>query len=541
MRPGLSSVVVFLIAAALAGQFGETIEVRLHQLEVIVETREGVPVTSLGKDDFVVRLNGDAQAITNFSINVEAPDLATGEGQVSAPASAPAEPHVKKREDRRYVFFIDESPMHDLSREDFLRQSSMLLDAMSATDQAMVITPAAMKRVPLYFTTDKTAVQKTLARITAQMLRLNDVKVVNIPKPADYIDTGVPNEVEDPYFRRGDCGQSLARCSERRLSALRDVVQSLAALPGRKAVILMSYRISSDPLWRLNRRGGRPVLETGRSLKPLVQEVARIAADHNVMIYPIEPFEPGDAAMVGVVADERLAETPETSITRRGGAGVLDAFMEIAAVTGGRAFSGTREFDDLFGQVVRDQSFYYSIAFADRSKRGDGQSVTVELRNRPDLIVRTRRHVRTRTQSDELRDKALSAVLDAKPGNDLDVAVTIEAQKQSGRLIEVPFALRVPIRRLTMVRDGDAYRGSFTVYVAAQDTEQLALGDASQKTRQEVVIPVGEWDAVSGGHFTFKAAVRLKPGTYRMAVGAADGTSGDTGFQTFEVVAGGKA
>ena len=542
MRTGLG-IAVFLVAAAVAAQFGETIEVRLHQLEVIVETKDGVPVTSLTKDDFIVRQDGEVQNVTNFSINVEEVEETVG---VRASSPAPAsQPEVKKREDRRYVFFVDQVPMHDDARKDFLRQTSALLNAMTDGDQAMVVTPGGKKQVALYFTSDTKELQKSLEYLTAHMMRLTDMAVMaDGPKPAGWVDTGDPINTEDPYFRRGDCGASLTVCSENRLAALKVVLRSLAAVPGRKALVMMSNRITSAPDWKLGgSTDSKILLDHGKNLKPLVQEVARLAAENNVMIYAIEPYEAGDEALGGATATQALRDGiapvsggrgPLNALTL-GEAGVLDAFREMASITGGKAFASTREFDDLFGKIVSDQSFYYSLAFPDRGKRGQAHRVTVEVRNRPELVVRSRKSVVTKTQHDETRDKALSALLQAKPGNELGIRVTIQPLKKAGRKIDIPVTVRVPLGRLTMIRQGDSYRGSFTVYVAAQDSEKLEIGDANSKNTQDVVVPVRDWEKAQRSHFTYETALRVQPGNYRLAVGVTDGASAETGFQTFDV------
>ena len=60
----------FLIAfSALAQQktpYGETLEVRVIDVDVIVTDRSGKPVTGLTRDDFELFENGKRKEITNF-------------------------------------------------------------------------------------------------------------------------------------------------------------------------------------------------------------------------------------------------------------------------------------------------------------------------------------------------------------------------------------------------------------------------------------------------------------------------------------------
>src|SRR5687767_11619957 len=115
--------VVVLFAQAAFGQFGETIEVRLHNLDVVVVTRKGELVTGLTKEDFIVKQDGREQTITHFFVNSEPNEF------VSVPL--PSNTVTKKRDTRRLVFFLDETPLHERARKDLLDQVTVLLQSMA--------------------------------------------------------------------------------------------------------------------------------------------------------------------------------------------------------------------------------------------------------------------------------------------------------------------------------------------------------------------------------------------------------------------------
>ena len=62
-----ASLLIVLAHAAAYAQFGETVEVRVTNVDAIVTDKNGEPVTGLTKDDFLVFEDGTPQQITHFA------------------------------------------------------------------------------------------------------------------------------------------------------------------------------------------------------------------------------------------------------------------------------------------------------------------------------------------------------------------------------------------------------------------------------------------------------------------------------------------
>src|SRR4051812_40930346 len=153
-------VAVFLTLPA-AAQYTERLDIRVHELEVVVETRDGKPVTNLQRDDFIVLQDGVQQTITNFSVINES--SASAETTVKATSVAPATPPANvEHKPRKFVFFIDQFKLLHATRDDFLREFSDIVGNLEGGDEAMVVTPSLPQRVPLFFTSDKNLLMKTL-------------------------------------------------------------------------------------------------------------------------------------------------------------------------------------------------------------------------------------------------------------------------------------------------------------------------------------------------------------------------------------------
>src|ERR1041385_5101415 len=113
-------------------QYGETIEVRVVNLDVVVNDRDGNPVTGLTKDDFEIYENGKKKEITNFlEVDERIP------GQAGAPV-----PHATPRASRvTFAFFIDNTTLHPFNRNKVLGAMRSFVERnMRDGDLATVVT-----------------------------------------------------------------------------------------------------------------------------------------------------------------------------------------------------------------------------------------------------------------------------------------------------------------------------------------------------------------------------------------------------------------
>jgi VWFA-related protein len=538
----ISLVGVLMLSLSGSAQFRETVEVRLHNIDVIVETRAGEPVTNLTKEDFIVKQDGVVQTITNFSTSSQVTRQSPEARTVGTAAV---------REARRFVFFLDEAGLNDLARNDLMHQASSLISQMNGDDEVMIVAAAATKQIPLFFTSDKKRAMATMDAVTGQMMRLYDQeRFGNQTKATTAMTMEVGEDTQTDFvYRRGEC--SGINCSEQRLKMLRQVLESLAQVPGRKIMFLLTNRITSVPDWTMQKSrdpGAGPtaamaalrreaILDHGKNLQPVVEEVARIAADSNVTVYGIEPYEAGEVALSGVSAERSGQIAPQAAATR-GLPGAFDVLMDLAKLTGGRAFSGgSKDFGRMFQQASRDLDVSYSLAIPDKAGRKPGHNIEVSIKDRPELIVRARRHVTSRPEEVEFQQRAVGALLTASPENPLGISMKLSPLVRQGNFIDVPITVNVPLNKLTITRQGDSYRGSFGVYVAVAAGDKVDFRNAHQKNTQEIVIPAADWEAVKDQAFQYGSTVRVKPGRYRVSVGVTDALSGESGFNTFDVVA----
>ena len=552
-RASVVAVLAFLVLPAFA-QFSERLEVRVHEIDVVVETRDGKPVMSLGKDDFIVLEDGAAQQITNFSIVNESAGSATA--AVKPAVAQTTQPTESARKPRKFIFFLDAFEMLEETRQGLMRQAEQLVGVMRDGDEAMVVTPAWPNRIPLFFTPDKKALMASLDHVTRVMARAGDVKAGSLmadnrAETMIQIQSGLGGRGnsadpslhpaptrEEQTLRRGDCGASFRKCAEMRLGDLKSIVSAVGELPGKKVVVVMSSHMTSTPGLELGNphiSNPREIVSSYRDLRRETNEIAKIAASNNVSIYGIETYEPGTSLLYGSSVEEGRDVSHDIPHPRAPGIeGAQDLLGTLAESTGAKAFAGLHESDEMFSQISQDLTSYYSIGYRATDSKKKDHSVDVRVRNHPEYVVRARRSVHTQTPDEEQRGLAMAAVLSANHSNQLGITLTASPLVRKMRRVEIPVHVHVPLSRLTFIDDGDTRRAQFKVVVAAVG-EHADFGTSQLEHAQDIRVPASRWDDAQKQHFTYDTTVVVTPGRYRIAVGATDMTSGESGFQTFDV------
>jgi hypothetical protein len=96
-----------------------------------------------------------------------------------------------------------------------------------------------------------------------------------------------------------------------------------------------------------------------------------------------------------------------------------------------------------------------------------------------------------------------------------------------------PLKVRIPIKSLTLLPEGNKHRGAFTVYAISGGT----LGEISEVTRrtQSFDIPAADLARANAGYFTYNFDVMVNDRTRQLAVGVIDEVSKEYGVITVPV------
>jgi VWFA-related protein len=558
-RVAWMAVVALTSTLALAQQgYFETFEVRLHDLEVVVTDAKGAPVHGLTKEDFLVLENGVPQAVTNFSVY----DSGTGTAS-SMPAGQPGQKPVQtnaqagddKPPARRFVFFVDDMAVRKPARGRLIRAALRLVDQLQEGDLATVIRPTGAKRIALPYTTDTAAVRTALSAAIASC-------GLHLTTPGQYeieaLVNGLENARTDSERKaaRGEYGQRATERVQQRLAQLRALIGSMAGIEGRKVLVLITSGLPSNPgrdavdLDDQIRMGtDRAVTEWGPSgdFNPLIDELARTAAANGVTIYGLQPELSLDLAVRRITAGSATIGSTYEGAGHAGGQSIVGPAMfdeleyyrertlrSLSEKTGGRYFRGFSVIDDVFRQVASDLSVYYSLAYRATGEHDKPRSVVVQVRNRPDLKVRTRTEVVDRSPEREMGDLVASTLLFPRDVNELHLTVTTGPLKRAGKAVTVPFDIVIPLESLTFLESADGrYVATIDVHFSTASTQNDYTTTGHRE--QNIEITAAQYDARAGTTYRYKTGIEIPAGPVRIALGVLDRASHLTGFRTVDV------
>ena len=428
LRPAVLLLAAVLIPLAVPAQtqeetFGESIDVRVVNVEAVVTDRKGNLVTGLTAGDFRLLVDGAEVPVDYFTEVAEGVALPAPPGASSA-APAPAGPV-----GRSYLVFVDESVVLASDRDLVIEELERDLDRLGPGDRMAVV---AFDGTQLHRLADWTGDRAALAaafkearRRPALGIRFNVERSFTQPETHDEDDmaraldnTGLDRLGRLPKADENDLtlleNAWLLRVSEAAAAALRGF-----ELPaGRKAMLLLT--------------GGWPLPEL---TLPLVQEANRLG----YTLYPIDV--PGmDAHAVVDIQQVAPAEKLTGILSSDWELGVHATLNQVAVATGGRAALNSNRMDAL-ARAEEDTRSYYWLGFSPGWKLDDRHHrIEVEMR-RPGLVVRARNGFSDLSPAKLAEMEAESLLLfGPRPGSvlgPLEIEFG-EAKRIKRRLLEVP-------------------------------------------------------------------------------------------------------
>jgi VWFA-related protein len=568
---------LLVVATAVIAQtpYIETFEVRLQNLDVVVTDKKGNPVRGLTKEDFVVVEDGAPQEITNFAIY----DAGSGTAASTA-ASAAGEPEsvVSAPPPRRIVFFVDELDVQRMARNRLYDNVKKFVEAMRPGDVAAVVRPTMKEKIAQEFTGDRKAIEAALKAAIDD----SSVQFAGPKMEVANLRWQLKQSLKPPDVRQAkrEYADAAARRVEHRLGQIRALTSSLGGTEGKKIMVVVTMGLSARPgaeAWdyaetvssiqppaMLTRQADpnkgpvevpsaddpeRTVNPVIRDLTPVIRDIARTAAANGVTIYALEPDVPLDlqvrsSASIASKAGASeggdsgpdpimlLAPAFQTDFMQNG----ANTLTSLTEATGGRWFRGLSSIDDTFRQVSEDMSFYYSLAYRATGKAAKGRRVTVSVRNRPELRVRTRAEALEKSTEQEMSDLVVASLLYPRTVNELGIAVTPGTPAKDRGLFTIPLDVVIPLKNLTFLPvDGGKYVASFDLhYAASGELRDFGTGGMRQ---QKIELTPEQYAAVGTTNYRYKTGIQVSPGRARIAIGVLDSATKLTGFRTVEVVA----
>jgi len=339
---------LILAAAPLLAQqpqqtapFGEKVDVNLVQLDAIVTDSRGNQMLGLGKDDFVVKENGQP-------LSVDSVDYFTNRRLINTPESAAAFKVERVHDERYLIFFFDKVTSDIGSQGEMIRARSdvnrYLNDHLRAEDRVAVVGHDVRLKVYCDFTSDKTKLRRALNDATAYGLGIRTKSAAG--EGASLMRN---MDIDKMINKTGSVYEAL--------DLLGDALRPIRA---RKDVVLFSNGIIGPDE---DVRGGM-VMTRGRYYDPMIESLN--SAD--VTLYPI-------SLQSGI-------DTPEY---------VHQNLQSMASDTNGQYYRLHTSYTTPLRQIEKQTAGYYLISYYTKKRPGEHgfQKVSVALRN-PEFKVSAR-------------------------------------------------------------------------------------------------------------------------------------------------------
>jgi VWFA-related protein len=462
--------------------FGETIEVRVVNVEAVVTDKRGTRVPDLKPQDFRLKVDGKPIKIDYFNEvrggQAIAPEPGAAQTIPGLPDLAPGSPVGTS-----YLVFIDDYFSIAPRRDEVLRSLRDDLVRLGPEDRMALV---AYDGKHLNLLSSWSSSSRELARAIEREIETPSRGLERQAELRNFRATQPPRSTADPVrpFRSGFANTQLtieerAYVSEltgqleRAVAAATSTLRGFASPPGRKVMLMLVGGWPFSPADYAVNDINRPIIEHDvphgdAVMRPLVQTANRLG----YTLYPVD-----------VPGIETNAASAQSSAPRPVGAnfGLREQEHEgtltyLANETGGKALLNSLRIASL-EHVEADTRSYYWLGFTPNWEGKDKQH-TIQLEVlRPGLSVRTRDSFLDRSRKAEVSMMVESAMMFGTPPGSPTMPVQMGKAVRKGRSeIEVPFTLAIPTDAFTSVPLNGKYASEVELRIAAQDER----GDQSE-------------------------------------------------------------
>jgi VWFA-related protein len=525
--------------------FKDEFEVTVANIIVYVSDKKGEPVTDLGADDFVVEQDGERREISNFQLYTE--DLIRQQlaGEALPPVAGPTP--VPEAEDEEglpepmpvyLVLYIDNENLRPLDRNRVLSQArNFVIENLHPPAQMMVVSRRRSVKVLQPFTADPDRVLSAMRstrmdtggrseRDSAKREILDKIKSFRDEQQSSRgysnYDTGQRREVYKLIYgyAKEEANNLLFT-----MDGLRQVINNLSGLPGKKGIIYVSSGLPMIPgmdlFYEVNRVYQDFTLLTELSnydRSRLYQQLAATANAQQVTLYTISATGLDMQGMGS--AEHRMSQDPLSASI--GSHNYTDSLVFMADETGGVAIVNTNDISLGLERVTHDMFTYYSVGYPVQSSGKDKvHKIKVSLPDHPEYTVRYRPRFVEKSIETRVQDAVMSGLEFDIDDNPMQVEVETgePAPAAEGRWL-LPTHISFPLRKVALMPEGEDYVGRVTLFVAVRGRD----GKTSDIVRQqhEVRVPAADYEEAQRQRFGIDTQLLMEAGRYRVGIAILD-------------------
>lgn len=475
--------------------FGESIEVNVTNIDVVVTDRSGAHVHGLAASDFEVYDNGALQPITNFSEYRRAALASETGGEARA---------TEVRRPIALLIFVDNLHLQPAARRRALEAISRFVDR-HASDPLRVM--AVRFNGAVTETSTKPDLAAFLRDPAYELVHVRERR--RIMTAIDDTPSGNCDQTRQSVIA---FAESMRHDTLAMLDALRASVNSIRGFDGRKVVMVLSDGVpqagGAELFEYWGRRCGSNVsLEIQQyDLNRDFRRIVESANAAGVSFYSLDATGLGSEETTAVDAAHFGGNRLDASLMRDNRRGMLDYLAES---TGGRSIKNENVLDTPLAAMGDDLRDYYSLGY--RTPNGAAlHNIVVRVR-RDGLQVRARQQYVVMPAQQQIASQIESMfVIAGEDANPLEVVVRGGTVQRDGSHRVLPLAIHVPRTRLTTIGGG-----RITLYITARDSEG----------RTAPIRSVGR-DVPAAGDFNETVELAMRRGAHMVVVGVRDDVSG---------------
>jgi len=539
--------------------FVDEIEVTVVNVIAYVTDKKGNSIDDLTKEDFRIFQDGEERPISNFQLYTKElirnyyrtednPALAAARLPRTDTGEAALETALTQIQPVWMMIFIDNDNLRPLDRNRVLSQTqafirtnveppvqmmvvvynktlAVMQDFTSSSDQVM----DALKSLRMH-TGGRTSRDNSRNEFYAELDRFNQEQgqsSVNSVQRARTLAFGFAEEEQNAlYFT---------------MSAVREAVNMMSGLPGKKMILYISNGLPMIPgidlFYAMSNAFDDPGLVTEGTRynqSRLFDGLVKNANAQGVTFYTIDASGLQNVAMSSAEYHGRRDAMAATL----GQTNYLDTLRMMADDTGGVAIFNTNDVRARLDRIEQDFFNYYSLGYNLQATGNDRvHRIKVRIPDHPEYRIRYQRRIVEKSLESRVQDRVLTGLMIPLDDNPLDVAVTTgNPAPASEKRWTVPFELTFPIQKVALFPQGDDYIGRVALFLAVRDTD----GKQSDLIRQEheVIVAPADYEDAQRRRFTIKADLLMEAGSYKISVGLLDHITRQVGYVTSSVAVG---
>jgi len=506
--------------------FGEQIDVRVVNVEVVVTDKQGNRVADLKPGDFRLKVDGKVVPVEYFNevrggqAIALAESAGGGESAVRGlPSLAPGTPVGTS-----YLVFIDNFFSVAPRRDDVLRNLKDQLSRLGPEDRMAIVAynGGGVEMLSSWSNSSRQlgqAIERAIGERAQGVTRLAELRSFEGSRrltgqtiePGPRAAFAQRLDIEELEF-----ADRLAAQTERAVSAAASTLRGFASPPGRKVMLLLSGGWPFSPVDYVVNNPNRPILDRDVPrgdviFRPLVDTANRLG----YTVYPVDV--PG---VESGVTDASLASPSASGLNIREQEHQA-SLQFVANQTGGQALLNSQS-AQLLPTVEADTRSYYWLGFTPTWQGNDKRHrVAVDV-TRPGFKVRSREDFLDLSRKAETSMIVESAMLFGGSPDSLPMAVQVGKPVPVGRReMDLPIALAIPVDAVTFVPIDGKYTAELELRVGALD----AAGNRAPMPVLPLTLSTAAQPA-AGSAVKYETRIRLRRLPHQLTLAVFDPQSG---------------